>query len=351
MKLIRWNRSRFPTRAKNCRVAAGVIATLLGAADASAARAEVAELRMMNSYGIAFLPVILMEQNRLVEHQAQLAGLGDLKVSWVTGGTGSNANDALLSGSVDVAATGNTAMITLWDKTHGTFDVRGISAMTAVPFELVTRNPAVRTVKDFTETDRIALPGVLISPQAVLLQMAAEQAFGPSRHAQLDPLTVTLTNPDGLTAMLAGAGGITAHFTTPPFQYVELRNPAIHKVIDSTDILGGPSTINLLFTTARFHDRNPRTYAAVLAAVGEAVRFIQQDRRAAAEIYLAATNDKKTPLADIVEILEKPEIQFTTVPQNVMAFATFMHRIGRVKQVAQSWKDLFFPEIHDQPGS
>src|SRR3954454_18862488 len=108
---------------------------------------------MMKSYGISFLPVLLAEHEQLIEKHAKAAGLGDLKVTWIKGGTGNNAADALLSGSTDYAATGNTVMITLWDKTFGSIGVKGVAAMSHTPFALNTRNPSISSVKDFTDKD------------------------------------------------------------------------------------------------------------------------------------------------------------------------------------------------------
>jgi len=330
---------------------AGLLGLALALGGAPPARAEIHELRMMNSYGISFLPVILLEANQLIEQEAKRAGLGDLAVTWIKGGTGNNASDALLSGNVDFAATGCTAMITLWDKTYGSFAVKGVSAMSHTPFQLNTRKPGALSVKDFSDADRIALPGVLISPQAFLLQMAAEQAFGKGQHTRLDALTITMTNPDGMIAIVSNVAEITGHFTTPPFSYLELQYPGMRKLTDSTEILGGPATLNLVFTTSKFHDQNPKTYAAVLAAIEAAIAYIPQNKRRAAEIYLAAMDDKKTPVAEILDILDKPEISFTATPRYVTKFAEFMHRTGRIKHEAKSWKDLFFEEIHDRPGS
>ena len=58
--------------------------------------------------------------------------------------------------------------------------MRGIAAYNTLPLTLVTKNPKVQTIKDFTDTDRIAVPAVRASTQAILLQMAAEQAWGPA---------------------------------------------------------------------------------------------------------------------------------------------------------------------------
>jgi NitT/TauT family transport system substrate-binding protein len=34
-----------------------------------------------------------------------------------------------------------------------------------------------------------------------------------------------------------------------------------------------------------------------------------------------------------------------------MVHAEFMHRIGSLKNMPESWKDLFFENVHDRPGS
>jgi NitT/TauT family transport system substrate-binding protein len=317
---------------------------------AAAAAAEVKEVRAQNSFGISFLPVMVVEREKLLEKHAKEAGLGDVTVRWATGGTGNVGIDALLSGTLDFAATGATAMITAWAKTRGNLEIKGVSAFSVVPFTLNTRNPAVRTIADFTEKSRIAVPGVIVSPQATLLQMEAEKVFGPGQHARLDPITVTMTNPDGMAAMLSG-GEIDSHFTTPPFNYLELKTPGVRQLLSSTDVLGGPATINLVFTTGKFHDQNPGICRAYIAALDEAAELIRTDPRRAASIYLAAMNDRKTTPETIVDLLGRPEISFGTTPLRVLPFAQFMQRVGRIAQKPERWQDLFFPEIHYRAGS
>lgn len=50
-------------------------------------------------------------------------------------------------------------------------------------------------------------------------------------------------------------------------------------------------------------------------------------------------------------MLAEPQLRFTLVPRNVMTFVLFKARIGSVRTAPGSWTDLFFPEIHDLPGS
>ena len=84
-----------------------------------------------------------------------------------------------LSGGIDIASGGTPGLLILWARTKGTpQEVRGISAMSSQPFLMNTRNPAIKTVADLKETDRIAVPAVKVSIQAIMLQMAAAKAFG-----------------------------------------------------------------------------------------------------------------------------------------------------------------------------
>lgn len=315
---------------------------------AVAARAETSEVKIAPSYGIAYLPLVVMEQNRLLEKHAKSAGLGDIKVSWVTISGGAGMNDALLSGNVDFVSGGIPPFSLLWGKTRG--GVKGVSALSAMPIFLNTRNPNIKSIRDFGAQDRIALPAVKSSAQAIFLQMAAEQAFGEGNYARLDAQTVSMSHPEATALILSGKGEIDSHFTAPPFQYRQLEQPGIRTILNSYDVLGGPATLFMLWSTAKFHDANPRTYAAFLAALAEANEFIAHDKRAAAELYLKKSKDKTSP-ENILKMLNDPQTQFTATPQNVMKTVLFMHKTGTLKTRPESWKDLFFPEIHRLPGS
>src|SRR5262245_51840442 len=200
-----------------------LLTALAVAAAAPNASAETNELRISKGFGIHFLPLYIMERQRLVEKHAAAAGLGDVKVSYRIIDGGNVINDAMLSGALDVAAIGVPGFLTLWDKarTIPGREVVGLGAVGGGSVWLMTRNPNVKTLADFTDKDRIAVPGIKTSFVAVVLQMAAAQAFGPENYARLDHLTVGIPHPDALAAMLAGRTEITAHFCSPPFSYIE----------------------------------------------------------------------------------------------------------------------------------
>jgi NitT/TauT family transport system substrate-binding protein len=313
------------------------------------ARAEMSEIKVAQQYGISYLPLMLMEEQKLIEKHAKAAGL-DVKVGWAKFAGGNVMNDALLSSSLQFASGGVAPFVTLWARTRGNLDVKAVSAINSMPLYLNTRNPGVKSLKDFTEKDRIALPAVKVSIQAVTLQMATEKAFGDGQHGRLDPLTVSLSHPDAQVALLSGSSEITAHFSSPPFQYQQLEKPGIRTVLNSYDVLGGPATFNVVWTTSKFRTENPKLYDAFVKALDEATAQINRDRKAAAEAYLRISKDKDT-VADILAMLNDPLIVYTTTPQNVMKYVDFMAKVGAIKVKPDSWKDLFFPNIHGASGS
>ena len=312
------------------------------------AHAEMSEIKVAQQYGIGYLPLMVIEDQKLIEKHAKAAGL-DVTVTWAKFAGGNVMNDALLSDSVQFVSGGVGPLVTLWAKTHGNLDVKGVAAINSMPLYLVTRNKDVKTLKDFTDKDKIALPAVKVSIQAVTLQMAAEKAFGPGQQNKLDHLTVSLSHPDAQQALMSGKSEVTAHFGSPPFQENEIAQ-GMHRVVSSYEVLGGPGTFNLVWTTKKFHDQNPKLYAAFVGALDESMAIINRDKRAAAEMYLRISKDKSS-LESILGLLNDPEIVFTTTPQNVMKYVDFMLKTGAIKAKPSSWKDLFFPNIHAVAGS
>ncbi len=313
------------------------------------ARADMSEIHVSRQYGISYLPLMIMEDQKLIEKHAKAEGI-DVKVDWSKFASGAVMNDALLSGNLQFASGGVAPFTTLWAKTRGNLDVKGVAAINSMPLYLVTNNPKVKTIKDFTEKDKIALPAVKVSIQAVTLQMAAEKAFGPGQQNKLDHLTVSMSHPDAETALLSGGSEITAHLGSPPFQYQELEHKGMHRVLNSYDVLGGPATFNVVWTTKKFHDENPKIYNAFVAALDDATAQINHDKKKAAETYLRISKDKDS-LADILKMLNDPEIKYTTTPNNTMKYVDFMHKIGSIKAKPDSWKDMYFPNAQKLHGS
>jgi NitT/TauT family transport system substrate-binding protein len=305
--------------------------------------AETKELRVAKQYGLGYLQMMVMEDKQLVEKHAKAGGLGDVKVNWSTFRSSDVMNDALLSGNLDFASLGTNGLATIWAKTKGTpVEVKGAAGFNFLPLALVTREQSVKTVADYTEKHKIAVPAVRVSNQAILLQMAAAKQFGQANYTKLDTLTVSMTHPDAMAALLSGAGEIGSHFASSPFLQKELERPGIRQIVSSTEILGGHINFNILATTTKFHGANPKAYAAYLAAMQEATEIINKDKRAAAELYIRMTRDKSS-VDDILKIMNASgEYNFNQRPEGDMRMIQFMHTIGSIKVKPESWNELLF---------
>jgi NitT/TauT family transport system substrate-binding protein len=293
----------------------------------------------------------VMEHQQLIEKHAKALGLADVKVSWFTFNGPSAVNDALISGNIDIASGGVPGLLTLWAKTKGTpQEVRGIAALSSQPFLLNSRSSAIKTIADFKEGDKIAVPAVKSSVQAITLQMAAAKAFGIKEFAKLDTLTVSMSPPDATIALMNGGSEVTSAFSVPPFQYQQLANPDIHTVLNSFAVMGGSHSFTVAWTSAKFRDANPVLYKALIAALKEATDIVNKDKPAAAALWIEDSKSK-LPLTMVGNIVAAPEVRWTMTPENTMKFADFMAEVGTLKGKPASWKDYFFPEIHELNGS
>ena len=324
-------------------------AGLLLAASASSPRAELAEITIAQQFGVSFLPLMLMERDSLIEKHAKAAGI-EVKTNWQKVAGPSVINDGLLSGNVHFGAVGAPSLITLWSRTKTNVGVKGVAAMTSYPLYFVTRNPELKSLKDLSSKDKIAVPSVKISTQAIMLQMAAADLFGQPNYQKFDELTVSLSHPDAMLALMNNTGGVNAHFATSPFYEQEMKFPNARVLTTSYEILGGRASALVVVTTTRFHDANPKLYKAFLAAQKEAIDAINKDKKKAAQDYLDIAQDRKNTVDDIFAVISDKDYAFTLLPEKVFKTAVFMGKVGTLKDPPAKWQELFFADIHSLPG-
>ena len=323
-------------------------AAALSALAIGPALAEASTLRMARQYGLGYIQFMIMEDQKLVEKHAKAAGLGDVTVEWATFRSSDVMNDALISGTVDFVCLGIPGLATIWSRTRNNIDVRAAAGLNALPLILTARDPSIRGVRDFKEGHKIGLPAVKVSMQAIILQIAAAKEFGAEAYQKLDPLTVSLAHPDATAMMLSGRTEVVANFSSAPFQYRQLKEPGIHKVLVSEDVLGGPVSFNVVASTGRFRNQNPKLYGAFLAALNEATDVINRDKAEAADIYLRVSKDK-TAKEEILQIMNEPGVRFTTEAFGIGVFTDFMARTGTLKPAPKDWKtEMMFPEAKVQ---
>jgi NitT/TauT family transport system substrate-binding protein len=327
------------------------VLAVLALLPAMPAAADVATLRIVVPPDLAALSLIIAAHDGLIEKQAQARGLPAVTVQWLAP-NGGNPLDQLLKGEADVVATTDlVGFLLAWDERSGTpEEIRGLAGLARMPYQLLSRNPAIQTIRDFTAKDRIAVPAPKVSLPAVLLQMAAADEWGVGQYDKLDALTVARSSDDADNALHSGKGDINADFSRTPYADDERGDSAIHRVMDSYDILGAHS-VGVVVTTAPFRDANPALCASLVAALTQAGEFIKSSRGATAEIYDTMEKSNDIPIEELTDMLGDPDMAFSPTPAGIQRLVTFLHRSGRVRHNPDSWQQLFFPEIYKQPGN
>ncbi|HSV19114.1 MAG TPA: ABC transporter substrate-binding protein [Casimicrobiaceae bacterium] len=324
---------------------------LAGALLMACVGAHAMELRIGRTPTLSQLPLYVLEAEKLVEKHTRAAGVDDVMPKYIDVAGGAVLNDMLIGGNLEIATGGLPPFLILWSRTAGTTaEVKAIAAIGGTPSTLYTRNPKVKSIKDLGPEDRIAVAGVKSSQVAIVLQMAAADAFGDKDYAKLDPLTVTMRDADAVATLKSGKSELSGHFTYDPYRETYAQDPAIHPILQSRDVLGGVGTVALAYATRRFHDANPKIVAAYLAALMEADDIIRKEPERAARDFKALTKAPQSD-AELAAMIRQPDAQYTVTPAAVMKFATFMARIGTLKQAPAGWKDVFFPEAHALGGS
>ena len=313
---------------------------------------EVSSIVIVSQQGLPYLPLMVMDALALVQKHAGRLGIASLKPEYKSLGGTQSLIDALLSRQMDFGVTGVPSLCTLWDKTSSTpNEVRALSAAQSMPFLLVTNKPEIKTIKDFTSQDKIAVPAIKVSSQAICLQMAAAKEWGDDQYAKLDAFTITRSHPDAAVSIIAKATEIDSHYSVAPYYYFELATAGVHNVLKSYDTLGGPATNGVMLMSKKFRDANPKVTQAVYAALSEAHEFINKNPGDAAQIYIKTTSEKRSNQEEMTGFISDPDNIWTTTPQQTMTFAGFMHKVGTMKREPSSWKDLYMPECHELAGS
>lgn len=307
-------------------------------------------VKFVQQRGLLYLPIDMMVSGGVLQKTADKMGLGKVDSSVSTLSGPGPVIDAILSGAADYGTAALPSLLKLWEKTKNTGNpVRAVGTVSNGAMTLYTTNPNIHSITDFTDKDRIAVPTVQISFNAMMLQMAAEKQFGDPH--KLDHLTVGMGHPDAVSAMSAGypKATIDAHIAVQPFTDRGLKIPGAHVITDSRKVFGGPLTQITLLATKQTKEKNPKLFQCVAAALEESIKVCSADKHGAAVLW---KNAQKAPesVDELVHLLDDPGFEFTSTPHRIAYFAAFLNRIGSMKAKLTDWKELFWETAYNQKG-
>lgn len=303
--------------------------------------AETATVKIGYQYGLSYVVFHVMERQALLEKHAKASGLV-VSAQYLNMSSSGVLRDSLLSGQVDYGALGPPSLIFLADKTNGAYKM----AANIASFPMILNT--TEDVKSICELrGKIAMSAVKSSVYAIALQMASkQQCHDPFL---LDPNTVSMTNPDGMAALLNGQ--VASHFSAYPFVDLEqkLSNGRIKPILNSYDTMGGPAALIILVGKDNFREQNPQVYAAMVAALDEAIQWVKLHKVEAAKLYIEEEHSKE-PLDTVIAQLSSPDVIYDITPRQISKFAHFMKEIGTAKR-DWDWKALSSPNLLKLNGS
>ena len=286
-------------------------------------------------FGIGYAPLLIIKQQRLLEK-----AYPGLKVEWKQLASGTPITDGIIKGDIQIGAMGTGPMLVGWAR--GT-NWKVIAPLDEADLWLMVRNPSIRTINDL-RGKRIATP-TATSIQAVALRKMADVKLGNARA--LDSSLISMDHPDGMQALLSGQ--IDAHFTSPPYQWLELGRGA--RALGKSYGYFGAHSFLVTVVTQRFYGEFTAFSNRYYRLVKQTIDLINKRPGVAAAI-LAREDATETTAAQFRRwITRKKSLKFTTRPRGLMRTAGFMNKIGLLNKVPRNWRELVFPPVYPTKGS
>ena len=313
------------------------------------ALAQQQEVRIGTGFGLAFLPIYICEDLKLVEKYAG-QDLLDIKASFPRLMSAAQAQSEIASGAIDIAPFGVAPLLAAWEKARDTpQQILAVSGLTTLPLVLVSNRPDEHSIADLKASDRIAVP-TLTSPQVEILALQSEKIFGQYDHLRGQ---VMMMSHAGAVAALGDSGNsarVTAYFSSPPFTTLALREPNVHSILKSSDVIEKFSFL-ILGATKAYIRAQPQVPTVVSKAIDEAARIIREEPRRAAQIYLTHEPSGTLNGAAMNAVMGDIKNEFGSAVYGVQAMADFMARHGELKTAPQSWKDVVAPALLNSSSS
>jgi NitT/TauT family transport system substrate-binding protein len=306
------------------------------------------EVRIGMGFGLAFLPIYVCEDLKLIEKDAKAAGR-DVKVSFPRLMGAAEVRDAIASGAIDVGPFGTAPLLAAWASAKDTPNqIFAVSGLTSLPLTLLSNQQDEQSLADLKPADEIAVP-TLTSPQMYVLQLQSEKTFG--QYDRLRGQTVALPHGEAMSALFASGAAVTAYFASPPFTELALRDANVHPLLRSADTMGGKSSFLILGATKAYIEREPQMPQVIEQAMEEAARIIRDDPHRAAQIYLTHEPSDVLDGAAMNAVIRDIKDEFGSPVYGVQTMADFLSRHDQLKSAPRSWKDIVAPALLNSPSS
>lgn len=269
-----------------------------------------------DQYGLAYAPIQVMKGSGILEEM-----LGeDYTVQWVKLANMAAIREAMVGDSLDVGFMGIPPFLIGVDND---MEWKIMGGLSEAPLGLVVSDPDIKSLEALIGKGKIALPQPG-SIQHILLSMTAKDQLGDP--TVFDQQLVSMKHPDGMMA-LGSSDEVIAHYTSPPYLFMELEDDNNHLLTVGTDGTKGEFTFIVGVCRESFYDHE--AYDEVMAALEESIALIQERDEATLEL-LADSYD--LDMETLMSYLYHEDMAFGTQVKGVEKFIDFMLEAGYIKE-------------------
>lgn len=297
------------------------------------ASGETVTLNLAYQYGLAYAPLGIMQEQKLIEKAYEEATGGQVTVNWNQMSSGADINTGISGGSLDAGFMGVGPAVTGVVKGVG---YKIFTNLSGQEHGLMTSDENIKSFDDLIgSSNQIALVNIG-SIQHVMLGLALDKA-GYDAHA-LDSNIVAMAHPDGMTAL--ESGNVSCHLTSNPYIFKERENAELHEIQDVADVWGVNDSFIVGVASEKIHDDNPELYQALCDAVKKAIDFINNSPEEAAKITCEFDGNSEE---DELAYMQKSKYMVET--SRVFELASFMARTEFIDTAPESYEDLVFDNV------
>ena len=294
------------------------------------AAGQEANLNIAYQYGMAYAPLMVMKEQGLIEkHYGQ-----EVTITWQVLNSGAAINEGMTAGSIDIGAMGVAPAVT---GVMNGVPYKIFSGLSSQPHGIMTNVESIQSLSDITDDMKIALVNIG-SIQHILLSMASENELGDA-HA-LDHNIQAMSHPDGMTALVSGS--VECQLTTSPYLFREAEYDNLHMISSIEEVWPNGNTFIVGMASTTLYEDNPELYHAVVAAMDEAIVYLNENKEAAAEMLCGNENVTKEVM---LEWLSDPACGYSPKLQGVMDMAQFMTDNGFIPKGPADIADIAYDNV------
>ena len=295
--------------------------------------AEEVTLNLAYQYGLAYAPLVIVQEQKLIENAYEEATGKKVTVTWNQMSSGADINTGISGGSLDAGFMGVGPAVTGVTKGVG---YKIFTNLSGQEHGIMTNDESIQSFDDLIGSSKqIALVNIG-SFQHIILALALENA-GYDPHA-LDANIVAMAHPDGMAAL--ESGNVACHLTSSPYIFKEREETNLHEIKDVSDAWGVEGSFIVGVASEKIHDENPELYQALCDAIKEAIDYMNDSPEEAATLTCEFDGNS---VEDELAYIEKSN--YTIETKGLFELASFMARTEFIETAPGSYEDLVFDNV------